>query len=178
MAKPKAITVNIKGDYPETRKVTPTFTSEGKTILVMKEATEITVGWSIDVTGAISRDIKGKQCIDVIRGDRFPIEYKTVDHDKTIRNSIFPFLSLDHIKEFADMEIFKKGVSNVRQALEKLTPLMWISLILIIIVAIMAGINIYMANNIINAVGKIPLPTPVRLPTAFLFQHLIRVPII
>ena len=160
MSKPKPVIVNIKGDYIETRKVKPTFTSEGKTILVMEQATPIKAGWSIDVTAAISHDFKGQAYIDVIRGDRYPIDYKTVDHDKTIRKEIFPFLSIDHIKEFADMEVFKKAVSGVREALGKLTPLMWIVLILSIIAVIVGCINIYMLNGVSNAVAKIPIPTP------------------
>jgi len=159
-SKPDAVTVNIKGDYPETRKVAPTFTSEGKTILVMEKATESRVGWSIDITGSISHDVKGKAIIDVIRGDRYPIAYKTVDHDSKIRTYIFPFLSLDEVKSFADLEVFKKAVSGVREQLSKLTPIMWVTLVLVMIACLMAGINIYMANGLANAVGKIPIPTP------------------
>jgi hypothetical protein len=159
-SKPKPITVNIKGDYPETRKVTPQFTSDGRTILAMEKTTETKVGWTIDITDSISYDIKGKRIIDVIRGDRYPIKYSPEDKEKLVKKTIFPFLSLDHIKEFADMEVFKKAVSGVKEQLAKLTPLIWIILILVIISLIMGAVNIYMANGITNAVGKIPIPTP------------------
>lgn len=164
MAKPKPVTVNIKGDYPEIRKVKPTFTSEGKTLLVMEHATENKVGWSIDITNAISHDIKGKAIIDVIRGDRYPIAYKTVDSDHSIRKEIFPFLSLDQIKQFADLEVFKKAVSGVREELKKLGPLIWITLFLVAISCLLAGINIYMANGLAGAIHRIPIPTPTPTP--------------
>ena len=160
-SKPKPIIVNIKGDYPETRKVRPTFTSEGRTILVMEKTTETTVGWSIDVTDAISHDIKGKKLIDVIRGDRLPLKYGSIESkDPTVRKSMFPHMSIDDLKKFADVEVFKKAVSGLREQLGKLTPLMWIVLILSIIAVLVGCINIYMLNGVANAVAKIPLPTP------------------
>jgi len=163
-SKPKPVTVNIKGDYNETRKVTPTFTSEGKTLLVMEHATENKVGWSIDVTGALDHDLKGHAVIDVIRGDRYPISYKTMDHDKSIRKAIFPFLSIDDVKQFADLEVFKKAVSGVREELKKLGPLLWIIMFVAAIGCIVGVVNIYMVSGLAHAVGRIPIPTPTPTP--------------
>ena len=158
--RPKAVIVNIKGDYPETRKVYPHLTSDGLTLLVMEPATENKAGWTIDITSAITHDIRGRAMIDVIRGDRYPIHYNTVDADKTIRKSIFPFLSLDHIKEYADLEVFKKAVTGVKEQLAKLTPLMWIIIICVVISLFIGLINLYMVNGVANTVSKIPIPTP------------------
>lgn len=161
MSKPKPITVNIKGDLPETRRVTPTITSEGRTLLVMEKTTDAKAGWTIDVTSAISHDIKGKMFIDVIRGDKYPIKYGTIeDKDPTIRKSMFPHMSIDDLRKFADLEVFKKIAAGVKEAIGKLTPLVWIILILSLVSVIVGCVSAYEAYQVGQAVAKIPIITP------------------
>jgi hypothetical protein len=162
---PKPVTVNIKGDYPETRKVRPDFTSDGRTVLVMEKATDSTVGWSIDVSGLIKRSQNGKLLpIDVFRGERYPIEYEVQKGNTEERRKLMPVFSVDDYKKIGKFEIFKAEFGKLVDALNKLSPLLWVMLVLIIISAIMTGINIYMANGLANAVGKIPIPTATPTP--------------
>lgn len=157
LKRPPKITVNVKGDIPEIVKVTPNFTSDGRTLLVMARPTEKTRGWTIDATNALSRDIKGKIVIDVIRGDLYPLKYSQDDEKKEIRKTIFPFMSLDDVKLFAQLDVFKAQFGKLMDALKNVSPLLWVILIMAIISLLVSIVSIVMLNGVGQAVNKIPL---------------------